>query len=62
MGIEYIQFISIAFIVLVHISISVPYKETIEDIGEISNHKLIHENAISMWNDTTYSQQFICIG
>ena len=45
MGIGYIQFISIAYIVLVHISISVPYKETIEDIGAISIHKLMHENA-----------------
>ena len=43
MGIGYIEFTSIAYISLAHISISVPYKETNEDIWVISIHKLIHE-------------------
>ena len=43
-GIGYMQFISIEYIVLVSISIPIPYKETIEDIREVSIYKLIHEN------------------
>ena len=53
-GIWYIQFISIAYIVLMHISIFISCTETLKNIKEIIIHKLVHESANSICIDIRY--------
>ena len=48
-SVEYIQFISIEYIVLIHISLFISYKETIENIREISIcHKTTYKEIINV--------------